>query len=70
MVRTSAAIHTEPVSGEQAVWLEPLIAELDAAADSPARLAEIFERLKAELGAAEAGRRWWGAFGASDASHT
>jgi hypothetical protein len=58
------------VSEPEAPWLDALISELRAAADSPARLTEIFERLKADLGAEEAGHRWWMAFGASDASST
>jgi hypothetical protein len=58
------------VSEPEAPWLDSLISELRAAADSPPRLTEIFERLKVELGAEEAGHRWWTAFGASDASST
>ncbi len=55
---------------EQATWLEPLVADLRAAGDSPTRLAAIFERMKSEVGAEEAGRRWWSAFGASDVGQT
>ena len=44
--------------------------ELRAAGDDPARLAEIFARLVTDVGAEEAGARWWAAFGASDASNT
>jgi len=50
-------------------WLEPLINEIGAA-DSPDVLGVIFERLREDLGPGEAGRRWWAAFGASDASPT
>ncbi len=58
------------MSEDEAPWLDSLISELRTATDSPTRLTEIFERLKAELGAEEAGHRWWMAFGASDASNT
>lgn len=51
-------------------WLGPLVAEIRAAAEDPERLAATFDRLRVEHGAAEAGRRWWAAFGASDATHT
>ncbi len=51
-------------------WLDPLITELRRAHDSPFELAAIFDRLKSEVGPEEAGRRWWMAFGASDASST
>ena len=50
-------------------WLEPLIDRV-IAAEGPEALAAVFEDLRAELGSAEAGRRWWAAFGASDASAT
>lgn len=49
-------------------WLDPLIDEI-AAADTAER-AEIFVRLRDEHGPEEAGRRWWAAFGATDASAT
>lgn len=55
---------------EQPQWLDPLVDELEAAAGDPDHLAEIYSRLVADLGTEEAGRRWWAAFGSSDASHT
>lgn len=51
-------------------WLAPLAEELRGIADFPEKLAARFERLRAELGAAEAGHRWWAVFGASDAAPT
>ena len=51
-------------------WLDPLIAEIREAADDPDALGTIFERLRKTHGPDEAGRRWWAAFGASDASAT
>ncbi len=50
-------------------WLDPLIETINAAKGSEA-LAAIFERLRVDYGPEEAGRRWWAAFGASDASAT
>jgi hypothetical protein len=55
--------------GSTPEWLDPLIAEINAAAGSDP-LAAIFDRLRTEHGSEEAGRRWWAAFGASDASAT
>lgn len=55
--------------GSAPEWLEPLIETINAA-DNPETLAAAFERLRAEHGPEEAGRRWWAAFGASDASAT
>ena len=51
-------------------WLPALIAEIERAQGDDAALGAIFARLQAEHGAAEAGRRWWAAFGATDASPT
>lgn len=51
-------------------WLEPLVDAISAAADEPDELGALFAQLQTELGEAEAGRRWWAAFGASDASAT
>jgi hypothetical protein len=51
-------------------WLAPLTAEIAAAGNRPDDLALVFERLRSGLGADEAGRRWWAAFGATDASAT
>ena len=51
-------------------WLEALVAEIEQADGDADRLGAAFERLRRELGAAEAGRRWWAAFGATDASAT
>jgi hypothetical protein len=63
-------LPTPRADPSEADWFEPLLADLRAAGDSPTRLAEIFERLKTDLGAEEAGHRWWAAFGATDASNT
>lgn len=51
-------------------WLEPLIDRIDAAAGDPAELDSLFAELRAAHGGAEASRRWWAAFGATDASAT
>jgi hypothetical protein len=51
-------------------WFDPLVDEIRTAADSPDELAALFEHLRTAHGASEAGRRWWAAFGASDASAT
>ena len=51
-------------------WLEPLTTEIAAAAGRPDELADVFERLLIDQGADEAGRRWWAAWGATDASPT
>ena len=56
--------------GGEPDWFDSLLADIREAADSPDRLAAIFEQLRTELGGEEAGRRWWAAFGASDASNT
>ena len=51
-------------------WLEPLIDRIDAAAGDPTELDSLFAELRAAHGGAEASRRWWAAFGATDASAT
>ena len=51
-------------------WLESLIDRIDRAAGDPTRLDELFTELRSTHGPAEASRRWWAAFGASDASAT
>ena len=51
-------------------WLADLVDEIEQAAGDADRLGAVFERLRREVGAAEAGRRWWAAFGATDASAT
>lgn len=51
-------------------WLEPLTTEIAAAAGRPVELAGVFEQLRIDQGADEAGRRWWAAWGATDASAT
>ena len=51
-------------------WLADLVDEIAQAAGDADRLGAVFERLRREVGAAEAGRRWWAAFGATDASAT
>lgn len=51
-------------------WLGPLIGEIRDAAGDADLLSAIFERLRDEHGPDEAGRRWWAAFGATDASAT
>lgn len=53
---------------QPADWLEPLVDEISAADETDRRA--IFIRLLDEFGAAEAGRRWWAASGATDASPT
>jgi hypothetical protein len=50
--------------------LDVLITELRSAAGDDERLVEIYERLSADVGSDAAGRLWWRAFGASDATHT
>lgn len=51
-------------------WLENLRNQIDRAEGEPDRLTDIFDRLRAEVGPAEASRRWWAAFAATDASAT
>lgn len=51
-------------------WLVALIDEIERARGDSDALGAIFDRLRAEHGATEAGRRWWAAFGATDASAT
>lgn len=51
-------------------WLAALIEEIERAQGDAEVLGEIFSRLRAEHGGSEAGRRWWAAFGATDASAT
>ena len=51
-------------------WFEPLVAEIRAAGDDPDARADVFDRLRRTHGPEEAGRRWWAAFGATDASAT
>lgn len=51
-------------------WYEPLVAEIHAAGGDPDALTDVFDRLRRAHGSEEAGRRWWAAFGATDASAT
>lgn len=51
-------------------WLEGLVAEIEQAGGDAVVLGAVFERLRGEFGATEAGRRWWAAFGSTDASAT
>lgn len=51
-------------------WLDSLIDQIDRAEGDPLTLHTLFADLRSTHGAAEAGRRWWAAFGASDASAT
>jgi len=51
-------------------WLGPLLDEIATAAGRTDELADVFERLRIDQGADEAGRRWWAAWGATDASPT
>ena len=46
------------------------MAEIHAAGGDPDALTEVFDRLRRAHGSEEAGRRWWAAFGATDASAT
>jgi hypothetical protein len=51
-------------------WLDPLIDRIDDAGGDGAQLDRLFARLRSDLGPTEASRRWWAAFGATDASDT
>ncbi|MEM9518957.1 MAG: hypothetical protein AAGA37_06545 [Actinomycetota bacterium] len=51
-------------------WLEALIDRIGEASGDVIQLETLFDRLRSDHGAAEASRRWWAAFGASDASPT
>lgn len=59
----------QAATGSVPNWLEPLIDRI-AAAEGSETLAAIFDDLRTEHGSTEAGRRWWAAFGSSDASAT
>ena len=50
--------------------IDELTEQIAAADGDASELAAIFAELHASLGPAEAGRRWWAAFGATDASPT
>jgi hypothetical protein len=58
------------VPARRSEWLEPLNAAISAAGGRADELALVFDRLQTDLGADEAGRRWWAAWGATDASAT
>lgn len=51
-------------------WLDGLIDRIDHAGGDTAALEALYAELCSTLGGAEASRRWWAAFGASDASAT
>ena len=65
-----AGVDGRPGRSLEPDWLDPLIGRIADAADDADALAAIFEALTADHGAEEASRRWWAAFGASDASAT
>ena len=55
---------------ERPAWLAPLVEQIRDAGDDSAAIGAVFARLEADVGAQEAGRRWWAAFAATDASET